>query len=354
MRKRRLFFLAILLLLLLLLFGLVYVYLSLDRGESVAEPIDVSPGLKHIRSIYSYGEGADALLSQPYGVAYADGLLYVGQITKGVIVVFDDKGGYVRTIGAKGRAPGELNSPAGIDVDTVGNVYVADSQHSKIVIYRPDGSLLSEILVERPTALRVLDDARLYVAAYDSVKIFSLPGYEVLSSWGRRGRGEAEYDFPNGLVVTDGGESVFVADGNNMRLKRLDKDGEKVWIVGTPPSGMTDADRLFGLPGGMAVADDVLYIADPLNSSIHLYRMDGTKIGEVGEPGSEEGFFSYPSQIAYMGGNRFAITEWGNDRVQIVEIDADAVARAAASATPEMGTPGTGSTGTTGTTGTSQ
>lgn len=333
MRKRRAFFLAVLLLLLIMLFGLVYVYLSLDRGEATAEPVDVGPGLKHIRSIYGYGEGADDLLSQPYGVAYRDGLLYVGQIAKGTVAVFDDKGGFVRTVGTQGRGAGELNSPAGIDVDGLGNVYVADSQHAKIVVYGPDGGFIQEIPVERPLAPRVFDDSRLYVATFDSIKIFDIPGYTELSSWGRRGRGEAEFDFPNGLIVTDEGESVYVADGNNMRLKRLDKDGEKVWIVGAPPADIQDADRLFGLPGGMALVDDILYIADPLNSVIHLYRTDGTEIGEVGDVGTEEGQFSYPSQIASMGGKRFAITEWGNDRVQIVEIDPEAVA--AAAATPE-------------------
>ncbi len=329
MRKRRAFFLAILLLLLVMLFGLVYVYLSLDRGDATVDPVDVGPGLKHIRSIYGYGEGADKLLSQPYGVAYRDGLLYVGQIAKGIVVVFDDKGGYVRTVGTQGRGVGELNSPGGVDVDGLGNVYVADTQHAKIVVYDAQGEFVTEIPVERPLVPRIVDDLRLYVATFDSVKVFDIPGYQELSSWGRRGREDAEFDFPNGLVVADEGESVFVADGNNMRLKRLDRNGENVWIVGAAPADIQDADRLFGLPGGMALVDDILYIVDPLNSVIHLYRTDGTKVGEVGDVGGEEGQFSYPSQIVSMGGNRFAITEWGNDRVQIVEIDPQAVATAA-------------------------
>ncbi|MHB1344072.1 MAG: 6-bladed beta-propeller [Thermoleophilia bacterium] len=328
MRKRRAFFLAILLLLLVMLCGLVYVYLSLDRGDATVDPVDVGPGLKHIRSIYGYGEGADKLLSQPYGVAYRDGRLYVGQIAKGIVVVFNDKGGYVRTVGTQGRGVGELNSPGGVDVDGLGNVYVADTQHAKIVVYDAQGEFVTEIAVERPLIPRVVDDLRLYVAAFDSIKVFDIPGYQELSSWGRRGREDAEFDFPNGLVVADEGESVFVADGNNMRLKRLDKNGEKVWIVGAAPADIQDADRLFGLPGGMALVDDILYIVDPLNSVIHLYRTDGTKVGEVGDVGGEEGQFSYPSQIVSMGGNRFAITEWGNDRVQIVEIDPQAVAAA--------------------------
>ena len=81
----------------------------------------------------------------------------------------------------------------------------------------------------------------------------------------------------------------------------------------------------------------MLYVTDPLNGSIHLFRAkDGTQIGEVGETGTGDGQFSYPSQIAWMGGNRFAVTEWGNDRVQIVEIDAGAVEEAAAQ-TPVRG-----------------
>ena len=340
MTRKRILYLLVLLLLVLLLGGLVYAYVSLSAPEPVtATDVDVSPGLKHIRSIYAYGEGADKLLQQPFGVAYRDGRLYVGQVVKGTVVVFDDQGRPLSVIGKKGRAPGELNAPNGIDVDSAGNVYVADPQHAKVVVYDPSGTMVKELAnVKYPLIPRVVDDQKLYVSAYDSVKVYSLPGLQELSSWGTRGRGEAQYDFPNGIVVTDAGENVFVSDGNNMRLKRLDKNGEKVWIVGTPPKDMNDQNRLFGLPAGMAIAGDVLYIVDPLNGSIHLYRTDGTKIGEVGETGAEEGQFSYPSQIAWMGGSRFAVTEWGNDRVQIVEIDPGAVAGAAQDG--QMGTPG--------------
>lgn len=333
MKRKRLVYLLILVLLLLMLGGLVYAYLSLaPKNEAAAGNTDVAPGLKHIRSIYAYGDGADKLLSQPYGIAFRDGKLYVGQMTKGNVVVFDKDGNPLDVIGKKGRAPGELNNPSGLDVDGLGNIYVADSQHAKVVVYGPDGKLVRELPVRYPLVPRIVDDRKLFLTTFDSIKVYSLPDFKELSSWGQRGRGEADFDFPNGIVVQDGGAKVYVSDGNNMRLKLLDENGEKIWIVGKPPKGMDDQDRLFGLPGGMALAGDVLYIADPLGGSIHLYRTDGTKIGEVGETGSEEGQFSYPSQIAWMGGKRFAVTEWGNDRVQIVEIDPDAVARAATQA----------------------
>ncbi len=336
MTRKRILYLVILLLLLALLGGLVYAYLSLGGpAKSTAAVTDVQPGLKHVRSIYAYGKGADALLQQPYGIAYRDGKLYVGQMPKGNVVIFDANGNPLGVVGKKGRGVGELNNPAGVTVDGSGNIYVADTQHAKVVEYDAGGKLVKELTkVTQPLTPLVVDDQRLYLSTFGSIKIYSLPGLQELSSWGKRGRAEAEYDFPNGIAVSDGGNTVFVSDGNNMRLKRLDKNGEKVWIVGSPPKDMNDNDRLFGLPAGMALAGDVLYVVDPLNGSIHLFRTDGTNIGEVGESGAEEGQFSYPSQIAYMGGKRFAITEWGNDRVQIVDIDPEAVARETAAKTP--------------------
>lgn len=341
--RKRIVYLVVLVLLVLLLAGLIYVYVSLAPSpRAVEDAVDVSPGLTHVRSIYAYGSGPDKLIKQPLGLAFRDGRLYVGQPSAGTILIFDADGAPLGVIGKKGRGPGELNSPAGIDVDSAGNVYVADPEHAKVVVYSADGKLVKELVqVKYPLIPRVVGDQKLYLTTFDSVKTYSLPALQELSSWGTRGRGDSQYDFPNGIVVADGGGTVYVSDGNNMRLKRLNKDGEKSWIVGGPPNGMNDQDRLFGLPAGMAIAGDVLYVADPLNGTIHLFRAsDGTAIGEVGEPGVDEGQFGYPSQIAYMGGKRFAITEWGNDRVQVVDIDPGAVAKAAEQ--PQMGSPSGG------------
>ena len=328
---KRILYFTILFVLVAMLGGLLFAYVSLSQPVALAEPVDVSPGLQHIRSIYAYGEGPDRLLAQPFGIAYADGRLYVGQMSKGNVIVMDGDGNYQQTIGVKGRGQGQLNSPSGLDVDGSGTVYVADPTHAKIVVFDKTGKPVQEIPVRYPLVPVAFEDRRLYVAAFDSVKVLAIPGYEQLTSWGQRGRADGEFDFPNGLVVADGGDTVYVSDGNNMRLKKLDKNGEVIWIAGQPPADMNDTNRLFGLPSGMVLVGDVLYVADPLNGSIHLFRAkDGTQIGEVGETGTADGQFSYPSQIAWMGGNRFAVTEWGNDRVQIVEIDAKAVEEAGA------------------------
>ena len=328
--KRRTLYLFVMLVLLVVLGGVLYAYLILLRPAAEVQAREVSPGLKHIRTIYAYGAGAQNLLSQPFGVAFHEGRLYVGQQGKGSVVVFDEDGKALGSMGSKGDGPGRFTSPGGIDVDDSGRVYVADAQAGKVVVFEPDGTLVRELAMPTPLVPLAYDNTRLYVACIDGIRLFSLPDFAPLGSWGgTRGRGEDDYDFPNGLAAAPDGGAFFVADSNNTRVKRLDANGENVWVVGRPSADLQDRERLFGLPSGLALVEGVLYLADPLNGTIHLYDTGGTIIGEAGEPGQQEGQFGFPSQIAWMGGKRFAISEWGNDRVQIVEIDPEGVASGA-------------------------
>ncbi len=300
MRRRRAVYVAVLLLLVVLLGGLVYALLTIGQAAE-PEQTEVFPGLKHIRSIYGIGDKADDLLIAPYGVAFEAGQLYVSDSQRSVVYVFDEKGAYVRTVAGKGRAPGQLMQPLGVAEDAKGRLYVADRAHSKLVIYGPDGVLIKEIPVELPLTPYVVDGL-IYLTTGNGVTLFDAETYQELASWGKRGRGENEFDFPNGIAKdTDG--TVYVSDGNNLRVKAVDGDGQTKWTVGKPPASMSDTEgRVFGLPGGMVLVGDTLYITDPLNGVIHLVSKDGTYLAAVGDVGSEEGFFSYPSQIAHLGG----------------------------------------------------
>jgi DNA-binding beta-propeller fold protein YncE len=54
------------------------------------------------------------------------------------IQVFDSNGAYLTTIGGHwGSNTGRLRSPFGLDVDSAGNIYVADSDNSRIQKFAP-------------------------------------------------------------------------------------------------------------------------------------------------------------------------------------------------------------------------
>ncbi|MFZ3063151.1 MAG: 6-bladed beta-propeller, partial [Actinomycetota bacterium] len=63
-----------------------------------------------------------------------------------------------------------------------------------------------------------------------------------------------------------------------------------------------------------------IYVMDPFHSSVQIFNDKGKKLTELGEFGTKEGQFNYPSDIVYMGNRLFAITDTYNNRVQIVRI----------------------------------
>ena len=51
------------------------------------------------------------------------------------VLIYDTNGTLLHSFGTRGSGEGEFNEPAGITVDTSGNVYVCDSDNNRIVVY---------------------------------------------------------------------------------------------------------------------------------------------------------------------------------------------------------------------------
>lgn len=328
--KRRRTILVLLLLLMLTLVAVLGALLVALRSGSEEPTGDSIPGVDFVGMIYGWGEDPDSLLNEPFSVAYEGGFIYVTQRGLGNVVKLTPLGELDAIIGQKGRAPGEVYSPTGLDVDTQGGVYVSDGGHAKIVVYDSQGAFSREIEVEGTPLAPLIDGPRMFLTTTDSVKVLDQADGNELTSWGTRGKGEEEFDFPNGIGFDSDRQMLVVSDGNNLRVKALNLQGDTLWIYGKPPRSMNETDREFGLPGGLAMANGFVFVVDPLDSVIHILDMDGQKIGEVGQPGDDPIEFSYPSSIAYMGGNRFVVAEWGNQRLQILDIDAAQFAAALA------------------------
>jgi hypothetical protein len=325
MKRKRTVYQAVVVLLLLLLGGLFYVYLTLNRSDDAAA--FEAPGLKFIRAIYAFGPNPDQFLVGPFGLAWGNDQLYVADNQTGGVYAFTEGGEFIGQVGVHGRAPGEVYNPAGVAVGPRGEVVVADRQHAKLVVYDREGVFQEEVEAEFPLIPYFGTDGKFYLTVGGGIDVFDSAGYAKLAEWGDRGREEENYDFPNGIAQAPDG-TIFVSDGNNQRIKAIDTDGEVVWILGEPPASLRDASRLWGLPGGIALVDGIIYMVDPLNGVIHLVSAEGEYLAELGVSGESEGAFSYPSQIVHMYGSRFAVSEWGNSRVSIVEINPEAAIRA--------------------------
>ena len=103
----------------------------------------------------------------------------------------------------------------------------------------------------------------------------------------------------------------------------MDQQGRIQWIFGEPPANMNDVspNRRFGLAGGIALSQGYLFVADPLDGTIHVLNTKGEEVAQLGDMGSGDGQFDNPVMVAATTGDELAVTEWGNARVQIFAVD---------------------------------
>jgi len=89
------------------------------------------------------------LLNRPFQMHVDNqGYIYVLDIRDCHILVYDDKGKYVRTIGRKGQGPGEIMSLAFFDFSQDGRVFVNDYMNQRIIIFDREGNSLGDFKLD--------------------------------------------------------------------------------------------------------------------------------------------------------------------------------------------------------------
>lgn len=157
-----------------------------------------------------------------------------------IIFQFDKEGNILESFGA-----GLIVWPHGMDVDSQGNVWVADA--------RGDDTRGHQILKFSPTGEVLMR----------------------LGTAGVAGRTESTFDQPNDVLVAPDG-SIFVADGHpangNNRIVKFDADGRYLmeW-------GETGAEAgQFRTPHALAMdSQGLLYVGDRSNRRVQVFTQDG-------------------------------------------------------------------------------
>ncbi len=143
-----------------------------EHGHSV-KVFDMDGGL--IRTLGAgKGEAPGQFLFPTYLNVDTQGNLYVADTLNARVQVFDSEGEYVKSIGERGNAWGMFDKPKGVALDSFGNVYVVDSGWSNVQIFNPKGQVLLFFggrgpvpgMMKNPTAITIDPNNRIYVADY--------------------------------------------------------------------------------------------------------------------------------------------------------------------------------------------
>ena len=236
------------------------------------------------RKIFQFGKlgPQQGVLVKPMGLALDANLnIYVADVGRRQILVFDAVGMYLRSIGA----PDDLDRPVDVAVSADGaRVYVVDaggidSARHRVVIYGGDGKKLAEIghrgtepgEFNLPTHIALGPDNTMYVLDTGNFRIQAFsPEGQFLKSWGAVGRNFGDLARPRGLAVDTVG-NIYVSDAAYRNVQVFSPDGELLLALGG--EGLTDEPGQFALPAGVAVDDkDYIYIVDQLFVKIDVLR----------------------------------------------------------------------------------
>jgi len=210
--------------------------------------------------------------------------------------------GNVCQAGPEGTAPGQLKAPQGIAATSSGNIWVADTGHSRMEKYTPTGGLLNNSFQEgsepgklkAPAAVSMGPDGSIWVADTGNNRIERWLGTELGSPagvYGSEGTGNGQFKHPAALEVDSAG-NVWVGDEGNSRVEEFNQAGEFLGKIGTPGAG--NGQFAFSAPMGLALGNGNLLVTDTDNNRIQRWEpsprselwteitMDGKQVDAAG------------------------------------------------------------------------
>jgi tripartite motif-containing protein 71 len=262
-------------------------------------------GGQFIERVGGSGEGQ---LSWPQSLDTApNGDVYVADSDLDRVLVFDEDGDYVRQLGEGGTGPGQLSNPTEVDVDDEGRVWVADAASNHVQAYTAAGDFIAEFGSTGSGAEQLALEAQSGLAVAMGRVWIADPGNDRLSRWlatstsaflhssnfGSFGSADGELKAPAD-VVTDSQGNLFVLDRGNSRIEKFGPDGQFLAKFGSAGSG----DGQLNSPSAIALdaAGNVL-VAE--NHRVQKLSPSGGFLSKFGSIGTGNGqFLTGPTGIA--------------------------------------------------------
>ena len=229
-------------------------------------------------------------------------------------------------------------------------VWIADTHYYRVMVFRPPASDADPTTPRRwcgrwvptapgrgssayPTDVAVLyapdgrSIQRVYVSEYggnDRVSVFD-SNFEILFSFGTFGAGrgdtpgtrQVEFDRPQAISIQtiEGRRELVVVDSHNHRIGRFTLDGDLVaWYGSRDEPG--DALGRFRYPQGIAsMGDGTALVVEYGNNRVqHLDLASGRGLAAWGRPGRGEGELAAPWAVGILGRTAFVL-DTGNSRL---------------------------------------
>ena len=225
---------------------------------------------------------------------------------------FAGDGTFVASFGQKGSGPGQMNGPNGVAVDPEGHVFVVDTFNQRLQEFDAGGAFISESPGPAPGFYGPRDAAldatnAVYVLDQGHARVVRLPVTGDATSFGSLGAGPGQLNEPTGIAVA--GELVYVADKGNTRIAVFGTDGQYVRSIAvpewSPPGGYPD----------VAVSADgrFLLASSPATAEVLVFTIDGARAGSLKTTAPD--VLTSPGAMAIQADGRVLVVDFEAARV---------------------------------------
>jgi DNA-binding beta-propeller fold protein YncE len=252
------------------------------------------------------------------GVVDAAGRVLVTDVSRNAVFVFDEAGGRLDVWDQASKTE-RFAAPIGIAIGRGGELLVADAELGRVFRLAPNGTPLGAFgagVLERPTGVaRDPQRGRIFVAdtrAHD-IKVFDDDG-RLVTTWGKRGAGPGELNYPTHLAFSDG--MLIVCDSLNARIQGFDTEGRATLRFGERGLYVGNMVR----PKGVAADDEGnIYVIESMHDTLLVFDREGRPLMSLGGTGQEVGRFFLPAGVWVDARNRVFVADMFNGRVAVFQ-----------------------------------
>jgi tripartite motif-containing protein 71 len=251
------------------------------------------------------------------------GDIYVACASGHLVQKYNDKGEVLKKIASHGSGPGQVIFPLDLALDPEGDLWVSDDENDRLEEFNPKGEFIRSIYLGssyRPWGIDVAPNGNIWVTEpiwFDRVSVFDHDG-KLLRRIGSRGTSHSQFNFPADVEVDERG-NAWVTDARNDRVQVFDQDGSYITQFGEEGSGEGQLDTDWWLRIATGPSGEVL-LTDSGNARVQRWKTSAYLAAyksSFGSEGTGQGQFKVATDVAF---DPTDATSWvadsDNDRLQ--------------------------------------